>query len=66
MLTTEREKRICKKYSAYDDTGHVHCIDCPLNDGHYVDMPPMTCKAFMHYDRKKKEWVEDAVQGSED
>lgn len=30
MLTTNRERRICKKYSAYDKTGHVHCNECPL------------------------------------
>ena len=27
---TKEEKEICKKYSAYDDTGHVHCNECPL------------------------------------
>ena len=30
MKLTENEKRICKKYSAYDETGHVHCYECPL------------------------------------
>lgn len=59
-LTNDREKRICAKYSAYDDTNHVHCKDCPLNYKNYgVDMPPNTCKAIMHYDRHRREWVDD-------
>lgn len=30
MRLTKEEKEICKKYSAYDETGHVHCHECPL------------------------------------
>ena len=44
MLTTPEEKAICKKYSAQDETGHVHCGDCPLNYAH---------------DKKLKRWVMD-------
>ena len=59
-LTSEREKLICERYRARQADGKVHCKECPLNDEHYgVDMPPMTCKAIMHYDRHKREWVED-------
>lgn len=58
MLTNDRERRICMKYSAYDETGHVHCNECPLNYRVY-NMPPQTCKAIMHYDRHRREWVED-------
>ena len=31
MLKTDRDKRICAKYGARDETGHVHCTECPLN-----------------------------------
>lgn len=30
MKLTPKEQEICDKYSAYDETGHVHCIECPL------------------------------------
>ena len=60
MLTSESEKRICDKYSAKDANGMVHCRECPLNNDHYgVDMPPMTCKAIMHYNRKTQRWEWD-------
>ena len=59
MLTNDRDRRTCAKYSAYDETGHVHCHECPLNYKHYDGMWPMECKAFMHYDRHRREWVED-------
>ncbi len=57
MLTTEREKAICKKYSARDSKGYVHCNDCPLrkNSGTY----DFRCKANSHYNRKTKEWEYD-------
>lgn len=60
-LTNKREKRICAKYSARSRAdGLVHCNDCPLNYINYgTDMPPMTCKAIMHYDRHRREWVDD-------
>lgn len=64
MLKNEREKAICDKYSAYDETMHVHCNECPLNSKNYgTDMPPMTCKAVMHYDRHLREWVCDDEEG---
>lgn len=57
MLTNDKERRICEKYSAYDKTGHVHCRECPLRKGGPNDYG--MCKALMHYDRHKKEWVFD-------
>ena len=30
MKLTESDKRICKKYSARDAEGFVHCNECPL------------------------------------
>ena len=34
MKLTEKEKEICERYSARDETGHVHCNECPLNIGY--------------------------------
>lgn len=58
MLTNKREKAICKKYSAYDETDHVHCRECPLvkGDGNRWDF---RCKANSHYNRHTKEWEYD-------
>jgi hypothetical protein len=56
MLKTEREKAICRKYGAQDETGHVHCMDCPL----VVDA--LMCKATCHYDKCLREWVQDEVE----
>jgi hypothetical protein len=30
MELTAKEKEICKKYRSRDDSGFVHCCDCPL------------------------------------
>ena len=56
MLKTEKEKAICRKYGAQDETGHVHCTDCPL----VVDA--LMCKATCHYDKRLREWVQDEVE----
>ena len=48
MLKTEREKKICEKYGARDETGHVHCWQSAC-----------ACKATAHYNRKTKEWEMD-------
>lgn len=58
MLTTERERKICAKYGAYDETGHVHCHECPLQKGDF-EWWDFRCKANSHYDRKTNEWVYD-------
>jgi len=62
-LTSDRERRICERYRAWQADGKVRCQECPLNNENYgVDMPPMTCKAIMHYDRHRREWVGDEKQ----
>ena len=48
MKLTEEEKAICKKYSARDEHGYVHCHDCPL----VIDRCDALCKATC----TKKEW----------
>lgn len=30
MRLTKKEKKICKQYSRYDESGYVHCNQCPL------------------------------------
>lgn len=57
-LTTEREKKICEKYRAYDETGHVHCFECPLNK-RTDDKYDFRCKGNSHYNRQTKEWEYD-------
>ena len=53
MLTNEREKRICKKYSEWVDGGFVRCFECPLVRGYLI------CKAIAHYDRHTRTWERD-------
>ena len=60
MLTTERERKICEKYSCVDEeTGKVRCYECPLRKGEGYDF---RCKANSHYDRKKQSWEYDPVE----
>lgn len=58
MITNEKERKICKKYSSYDDDGFVNCDKCPLNKGD-PQIHDFRCKANSHYDRHLKEWVYD-------
>ena len=61
MLTNDREKAICNKYSARDGAGYVHCAECPLvRPSRYSDI---SCKATAHYDRHLHEWVMDDADG---
>ena len=30
MKLTKELRAICRKYGARDETGHVHCFECPL------------------------------------
>ena len=60
MLTNHREKRICAKYSAYDENNKVHCSECPLHKGN-VRWWDFRCKANSHYDRHTGEWEYDEV-----
>ena len=55
MLTSKKEEKICKKYSTRDDTGYVHCSECPL----VKDKGYLMCKANSHYNRHMKEWEPD-------
>lgn len=48
-------RSICRKYSARDNYGYVHCNDCPL----VVDRTGHMCRSNSHYDRRLKEWVPD-------
>lgn len=60
MLTTEKQKQTCQKYSTRDSDGKVHCLECPLT------LPQVwsgiACRATYHYDRHRKEWVLDDDQ----
>ena len=58
MLTNDKERKICAKYSERDETGHVHCHSCPLNKGNPAQWD-FRCKANSHYDRKTREWEFD-------
>lgn len=62
MLTSEREKKICKKFSAYDEQGFVHCHECPLQKGNFR-MWDFRCKANSHYNRRNNEWEYDTDYG---
>ena len=57
-LTNKREEAICREYRAYDETGHVHCYECPLNK-RTSDFYDFRCKANSHYNRHTKEWEYD-------
>lgn len=61
MLTNEREKAICKKYSAYDENGFVRCDECPLSKGN-SKIWDFRCKANSHYNRHTHEWEFDETE----
>ena len=44
MKLTANEKAICEKYGATDETGHVHCNECPLSLGN-PEIYDFTCYA---------------------
>ena len=60
MITNERERKTCEKYSEYDETGRVNCNKCPLRKGH--GSYDFRCKANSHYNRKTREWEWDEVK----
>jgi hypothetical protein len=60
-LTSEKDKKICSKYSAYDANGRVHCFECPLSKGNSNSWD-FRCKANSHYDRHTKEWEYDEIK----
>ena len=57
MLTNDRERAICKRYSARDETGTVHCKECTLRKS--KDRYDFQCKANSHYDRHDRQWKYD-------
>ena len=52
---SEEEKEICRKYSARDEEGFVHCKECPLL---IPDIPTM-CKAVATEEEWEK-WKHDS------
>ena len=60
MLTNDREKKICEKYSARDENGNVHCHECPLAKGDRKY--DFRCKANSHYNKSTKEWEYDECE----
>ena len=65
MITNERERKICEKYSTYDSEGKVHCKECPLIKGNPTSWD-FRCKANSHYNRKTQEWEYDEKGGGTD
>lgn len=63
MITNDRDRRICKEYSARDAEGLVHCNECPLRKNQGVW--DFRCKANSRYNRKTREWEYDDVQEHE-
>ena len=63
---TEKQKKICTQHSARDESGKVHCCDCPL----VVDREAMLCRRNAAYNRITRRWepkgdMEDAYKGNE-
>lgn len=57
MITTDREQKICDKYSIRDDEGYVHCFECPLWKG--TGTYDFRCKGNSHYNKHTGEWEYD-------
>lgn len=51
---TDRQKKICDKYSEMDENGKVHCNECPLRVGEGIF--DFRCKANSVYNRHTREW----------
>ena len=54
-MLTEKQQKICDKYSARGPDGRVRCSECPL----VISLRENLCKAVAHYDRSRKEWMLD-------
>lgn len=54
MILNQKDQKICDKYSAYDNSGRVHCWECPLIKGD-PSQYDFRCKANSHYNRKTQE-----------
>lgn len=55
MLTNDRERKICDKYSAVGEDGFVRCKECPL----VKDRFSLLCKANSSYNRSTRKWEYD-------
>lgn len=58
---TEREQRICNKFSARQADGLVRCSECPL----VVDEKNLLCRANATFNRKTGEWEPSETAGVE-
>ena len=63
MILNQKDQKICDKYSAYDNSGRVHCWECPLIKGN-PSQYDFRCKANSHYNRKTHEWEYDENEQS--
>lgn len=59
MLTSSREKHICKTYSKKDSEGRVQCFECPLRKG--SGDYDFRCKANSRFNSKLMQWEQDDV-----
>ena len=55
MILNQKDQKICDKYSTHDNSGRVHCWECPLIKGN-PSQYDFRCKANSHYNRKTHEW----------
>ncbi len=51
MKLTPKEKEICRKFSARDKDGYVHCHDCPLS----IPGGPYDCTCYANIDGRTAE-----------
>ena len=63
MILNQKDQKICDKYSAYDNSGRVHCWECPLIKGD-PSQYDFRCKANSHYNRKTQVWEYDESEQS--
>lgn len=54
-MLTEKQKKICEKYSSKDERGHARCDRCPL----MVSAYDLMCRGNAHYNKRTKEWEFD-------
>lgn len=57
-MLTERQRKICEKYSARGDNGKVRCHECPL----VIDERYCMCKANCTYNPKTRKWEPNEVE----
>lgn len=57
-MLTDRQQKICEKYSARGEDGKVRCSECPL----VIDNEYHMCKANCTYNPKTREWESNATE----